>query len=93
MSRVLVTGGAGFLGSHLCESLLGDGYEVIAMDNLVTGRMTNLDEIFYQDRFSFHDHDISDFIHVTGDLDWVIHLASLASPAVYQEQQIGRAHV
>lgn len=88
MSRVLVTGSAGFLGSHLCESLIDDGHEVIAMDNRVTGRTENLDNVFYHDRFSLHEHDVTEFIHVTGDLDWVIHLASLASPVFYQEEPI-----
>lgn len=88
MSRVLVTGAAGFLGSHLCQSFLEDGHEVIGMDNQVTGRTDNLDEIFYHDELTFHDHDVTEFIHVNGDLDWVVHLASLASPEFYQDQPI-----
>ena len=88
MSRILVTGGAGFLGSHLCESLLADGHEVIAMDNLVSGRTANLDNIFDHDRFTFYEHDVTGFIHVSGDLDWVLHLASLASPVFYREHPI-----
>lgn len=88
MSRVLVTGGAGFLGSHLCERLISAGHEVVAMDNMVTGRADNLAEIFYHDRFAFHEHDVTEFIHISGDLDWVIHLASLASPVFYKEQPI-----
>jgi len=88
MSRILVTGGAGFIGSHLCESFLQDGHEVVAMDNQVTGRTENLDEIFYDDGFTFYDHDVTEFIHVNGDLDWVVHLASLASPDFYQNQPI-----
>lgn len=87
-NRVLVTGGAGFIGSHLCERLLEDGYEVIAMDNGVTGRVTNLDSIFYHDDFTFYEHDVTEFIHVNEDLDWVIHLASLASPVFYDEHPI-----
>lgn len=88
MSTVLVTGAAGFLGSHLCESLLEDGHEVIGMDNVVTGQTENLDDAFYHDRFSFHQHDVTEFIHVTEDLDWVVHLASLASPVFYDEYPI-----
>jgi dTDP-glucose 4,6-dehydratase len=88
MTRVLVTGGAGFLGSHLCESLLEDGYDVVAMDNRVTGRTENLEGIFHHDRFTFYEHDVTEFIHVAGELDWVVHLASLASPVFYQDQPI-----
>jgi len=88
MSRILVTGGAGFLGSHLCERLIDDGHEVIAMDNRVSGRTENLEPIFYQNQFSYHDHDVTEFIHVAGELDWVLHLASLASPVFYQNHPI-----
>ena len=88
MSRVLVTGGAGFLGSHLCESLIEEGHEVVAMDNRVSGQTQNLDDIFYHDRFSFFEHDVTEFIHVSGSLDWVCHLASLASPKFYHENPI-----
>jgi dTDP-glucose 4,6-dehydratase len=88
MSRILVTGGAGFLGSHLCEALLAEGHEVIAMDNQVSGRTENLDGVFYDDRFTYYEHDVTEFIHVTGDLDWVLHLASLASPVFYRDHPI-----
>jgi dTDP-glucose 4,6-dehydratase len=88
MGRILVTGGAGFLGSHLCERLLDDGHEVIAMDNLVSGRTENLEGFFHHDRFTFYDHDVTEFIHVSGDLDWVMHLGSLASPVFYQNYPI-----
>ena len=88
MSRVLVTGAAGFLGSHLCERLLDDGHEVIGMDNRVSGRTENLEEIYYEDGFTFHDHDVTEFVHVNGELDWVLHLASLASPVFYREYPI-----
>jgi len=88
MSRILVTGAAGFLGSHLCESLLEEGHEVIGMDNRVSGQAANLDNILYHERFTFHDHDVTKFIHVDGNLDVVLHLASLASPVFYREHSI-----
>lgn len=88
MSRVLVTGAAGFLGSHLCERLLDDGHEVVGMDNLVSGRTDNLNDIFYDDRFTYYEHDVTEFIHLSGGLDWVCHLASLASPVFYKENPI-----
>lgn len=88
MNSYLVTGGAGFIGSHLCEELLNEGHEVIAMDNLVTGRKNNIVDIFSHDRFSFYNHDVTEFIHVSEDLDWVIHLASLASPVFYDNYPI-----
>lgn len=88
MSRFLVTGGAGFIGSHLCESLLDDGHEVICLDNLVSGRTSNMDSFFYHEDFEFHEHDVTDYIHVDGDLDWIIHLASLASPKFYDNYPI-----
>jgi len=88
MSRILVTGGAGFLGSHLCEVLLEDGHEVLAMDNEVSGQTENLSNVFYHDSFSYYEHDVTEFIHVSGDLDWVCHLASLASPVFYRENPI-----
>jgi dTDP-glucose 4,6-dehydratase len=88
MDRILVTGGAGFLGSHLCGRLIEAGHEVIAMDNQVSGRTENLEDIFYHERFDFYEHDVTEFIHVGGELDWVIHLASLASPVFYQNYPI-----
>ncbi|PHQ44176.1 UDP-glucose 4-epimerase [Halorubrum sp. C191] len=88
MSRILVTGAAGFLGSHLCESLLEEGHEVIGMDNRVSGQAANLDNILYHERFTYHDHDVTKFIHVDGNLDVVLHLASLASPVFYREHSI-----
>lgn len=88
MSRVLVTGGAGFLVSHLCETLLEEGHEVIVMDNNVSGQTDNLEDIFYHDQFTFYEHDVTEFIHVSGDLDWVLHLASLGSPVFYKQKPI-----
>ena len=88
MSRILVTGAAGFLGSHLTDRLLADGHEVIGMDNRVSGQTENLDDAFENDRFSFHEHDVTEFIHVSGELDVVLHLASLASPVFYRDHPI-----
>ena len=78
--RVLVTGGAGFIGSHLCDRLLSDGHEVIAMDNLVTGSVDNITHLAGERRFKFIHHDVTDYIYVAGQLDAVMHLASPASP-------------
>lgn len=78
--RVLVTGGAGFIGSHLCERLLADGHEVIAMDNLITGSTDNISQLAGERRFRFIHHDVTNYIYVPGDLDAVMHLASPASP-------------
>lgn len=88
MSRILVTGAAGFLGSHLCDRLLADGHEVIGMDNRVSGQTENLDDAFEHSAFSFYEHDVTEFIHVAGDLDAVLHLASLASPVYYRDYPI-----
>ncbi len=81
--RLLITGGAGFLGSHLCERFLADGHMVIAMDNLITGSMKNIDHLFSNPDFSFVQHDVSTFIDFPGDLDAVLHFASPASPIDY----------
>ena len=88
MSRILVTGAAGFLGSHLCDRLLADGHEVVGMDNRVSGRTENLADAHYHDRFSFYEHDVTEFIHISGELDAVLHLASLASPVYYRDYPI-----
>jgi dTDP-glucose 4,6-dehydratase len=86
--RVLVTGGAGFLGSHLCDRLLDEGHEVIAMDNLITGNLRNIAHLSGQPRFTFVRHDVSQFIAVEGALDAVLHFASPASPIDYLELPI-----
>jgi len=81
--RALVTGGAGFLGSHLCERLLGEGLDVICMDNLITGNLKNIEHLFGCEGFIFVEHDVTNFIHVAGRLDFVLHFASPASPIDY----------
>jgi len=78
--RILVTGGAGFVGSHLCDRLLSDGHEVIAMDNLVTGSIDNISHLAGESRFKFVRHDVTQYIYVAGKLDAIMHLASPASP-------------
>jgi dTDP-glucose 4,6-dehydratase len=81
--RILITGGAGFIGSHLCDYLLDRGHEVIAMDNLSTGSTDNIAHLAGSERFSFIKHDVTDYIYVEGSLDAVLHLASLPSPVDY----------
>jgi dTDP-glucose 4,6-dehydratase len=81
--RVLITGAAGFLGSHLCDRFIKDGYSVVAMDNLITGDLKNIEHLFRLQEFEFYHHDISRFIHVPGDLDFILHFASPASPIDY----------
>lgn len=84
MPRTLVTGGAGFLGSHLCEYLLEQGHDVIAMDNLITGTVDNITHL-QGDRFQFIKHDVTNYIYVDGPLDYILHFASPASPRDYLE--------
>ncbi len=81
--RALVTGGAGFLGSHLCERLLSEKIEVVCIDNLITGSLANIEHLFGRDGFIFVEHDVTNFIHVAGRLDYVLHFASPASPIDY----------
>ena len=81
--RILITGAAGFLGSHLCDRFVNDGYHVIAMDNLITGRIKNFEHLFPLENFEFYNHDVSKFIHVPGNLDYILHFASPASPIDY----------
>lgn len=83
MERVLITGAAGFLGSHLCERFLKEGMAVVAMDNLITGDLKNIEHLFPNEHFEFHHHDVSKFVHVSGNLDYVLHFASPASPIDY----------
>src|SRR5690606_11336933 len=83
MKRILITGAAGFLGSHLCDRFMKEGYSVIAMDNLITGRMKNIEHLMGQERCEFYHHDVSKFVHVPGELDYILHFASPASPIDY----------
>jgi dTDP-glucose 4,6-dehydratase len=81
--RVLVTGGAGFLGSHLCDRFIKEGFHVIAMDNLITGDLRNIERLFKHQDFEFYHHDVSTFVHVPGELHYILHFASPASPIDY----------
>src|SRR3954470_14725442 len=81
--RILITGAAGFLGSHLCDRFMKEGYHVIGMDNLITGDLRNIEHLFARDDFEFYHHDVSRFIHVPGHLDYILHFASPASPIDY----------
>lgn len=86
--KVLITGGAGFLGSHLCDRFLKEGFSVIAMDNLITGSPDNIAHLFGNEDFLFVKHDVTNYIHVEGELDYILHFASPASPIDYLEMPI-----
>ncbi|HEY8513046.1 MAG TPA: UDP-glucuronic acid decarboxylase family protein [Cyclobacteriaceae bacterium] len=81
--RVLITGAAGFIGSHLCDRFLREGYQVVGMDNLITGDLRNIEHLFREPDFEFYHHDVSKFVHVPGDLKYILHFASPASPIDY----------
>lgn len=83
MKSVLITGAAGFLGSHLCDRFIAEGFRVIGMDNLITGNLKNLEHLFSHKNFEFYHHDVSKFVHVSGELDYILHFASPASPIDY----------
>jgi dTDP-glucose 4,6-dehydratase len=83
MKRVLITGAAGFLGSHLCERFLKEGMYVIAMDNLITGDLRNIEHLMPNPNFEFNHHDVTKYVHIPGDLDYILHFASPASPIDY----------
>ena len=86
--RVLITGAAGFLGSHLCDRFIAEGYEVIGMDNLLTGNLANIEHLFPLKQFSFYHHDVSKFVHIPGHLDYIMHFASPTSPIDYLKMPI-----
>ena len=88
MKKVLITGAAGFLGSHLCDRFIAEGYHVIGMDNLITGDLMNIEHLFPLKRFEFYNHDVSKFVHVPGDLHYIMHFASPASPIDYLQMPI-----
>jgi dTDP-glucose 4,6-dehydratase len=81
--RILITGGSGFLGSHLCDRFLKEGFHVIAMDNLITGDLRNIEHLFKHPDFEFYHHDVSSYVHIPGELNYILHFASPASPIDY----------
>jgi dTDP-glucose 4,6-dehydratase len=81
--RILITGAAGFLGSHLCDRFLEEGFEVVGMDNLITGDLKNIEHLFQREDFQFYHHDVTTFVHVPGKVDYILHFASPASPIDY----------
>lgn len=86
--RILITGAAGFLGSHLCDRFLAEGYEVVGMDNLLTGNIRNIEHLFPVKEFQFYHHDVTKFVHVPGNIDYILHFASPASPIDYLKMPI-----
>ncbi len=86
--RVLITGAAGFLGSHLCDRFIKEGYHVIGMDNLLTGNLKNIEHLFPLKEFEYYHHDVTKFVHVPGELDYILHFASPASPIDYLKMPI-----
>ncbi|MBK8620352.1 MAG: SDR family oxidoreductase [Saprospiraceae bacterium] len=86
--RILITGAAGFIGSHLCDRYIKEGYHVIGMDNMITGNIVNIEHLFPLETFEFYHHDVSKFVHVPGNLDYILHFASPASPIDYLKMPI-----
>lgn len=88
LKRVLITGAAGFIGSHLCDRFLREGYRVIGMDNLLTGSISHIEHLFPEEEFEFYHYDITKYVHIAGDLDYILHFASPASPIDYLKMPI-----
>jgi dTDP-glucose 4,6-dehydratase len=88
MKKVLITGAAGFLGSHLCDKFLSEGFKVIGMDNLLTGSLENIEHLVSEKNFEFQHYDVTKFVHVPGELDYIMHFASPASPIDYLKMPI-----
>ncbi|MBK8625852.1 MAG: SDR family oxidoreductase [Saprospiraceae bacterium] len=88
MKKVLITGAAGFIGSHLCDRFIKEGYHVIGMDNLITGNIKNIEHLFPLENFEYYHHDVSKFVHVPGELEYILHFASPASPIDYLKMPI-----
>ncbi len=88
MKKVLITGAAGFLGSHLCDRFIAEGFKVIGMDNLITGNLKNIEHLFSHENFVFYHHDVSKFVHVPDELHYILHFASPASPIDYLQMPI-----
>jgi dTDP-glucose 4,6-dehydratase len=86
--RILITGAAGFLGSHLCDRFIKEGYKVVGMDNLLTGNIKNIEHLFPNENFEYYHHDVSKFVHVSGNIDYILHFASPASPIDYLKMPI-----
>lgn len=88
MKSILIAGGAGFLGSHLCDRFMNEGFKVLCMDNLITGSLKNIEHLFDKENFEFYHHDVTKFVHIPGDLDYVLNFASPASPIDYLKMPI-----
>ena len=88
MKKILITGAAGFLGSHLCDRFIKEGYKVVGMDNLSTGNIKNIEHLFPNPNFEYHHHDVTTFVHVSGQLDYILHFASPASPIDYLKMHL-----
>jgi dTDP-glucose 4,6-dehydratase len=88
LKKVLITGAAGFIGSHLCDRFIREGYHVIGMDNLITGNLKNIEHLFPLEHFEYYHHDVSKFVHIPGNLDYILHFASPASPIDYLKMPI-----
>ncbi len=88
MPTAVVTGGSGFLGSHLCDRLINDNISVVCIDNLLTGSLDNIEHLFGNSKFRFINHDVTNYLHVPGNVDYILHFASPASPIDYHQLPI-----